>query len=104
MVLVSRGIRDVQPSDVGGRRGGAAPWGFWSAGGGTAGTGKVNPALLPEGGQVAVNGTTDATTGNVTELAYINGTVWQENGLNLWRGKTSPTASWSPADGCRCGS
>src|SRR5438874_2123166 len=53
VVLVSRGIRDVQPSDVGGRRGGAAPWGFWSAGGGTAGTGKVNPALLPEGGQVA---------------------------------------------------
>src|SRR5207247_10687274 len=37
-------------SDVGGRHGGA---GFWSAGGGTAGTGKVNPGLLPEGGQVA---------------------------------------------------
>ena len=42
------------------------------------------------GGQVAVNGTTDTTTANVTELAYVNGKVWQENASNLWWGKDQP--------------
>nr|WP_294531124.1 cellulase family glycosylhydrolase [uncultured Rhodopila sp.] len=50
-------------------------------------------------GQVAVNGVTDTTTGNVTELAYVNNEVWQENANNLWWGKTSPTASWAPQAG-----
>src|SRR6266568_2219520 len=52
VVLMSRGIRDVQRFRC--RR--AAWWcgaaGFWSVGGGTAGTGEGNPGLLPEGGQV----------------------------------------------------
>ena len=47
---------------------------------------------VTSGGQVAVNGTADTTTANVTELAYVNGEVWQENASNLWWGKTSPTA------------
>ncbi|HBK09297.1 MAG TPA: hypothetical protein DDZ81_26130 [Acetobacteraceae bacterium] len=46
-------------------------------------------------GQVAVNGVADATTANVTELAYVNQEVWQENASNLWWSKTSPTASWA---------
>jgi hypothetical protein len=50
-------------------------------------------------GQVAVNGVADSTTGNVAELAYVNTTVWQENGANLWWGKTSPSAAWAPGAG-----
>jgi hypothetical protein len=46
--------------------------------------------------QVAVNGVADSTTANVTELAFVNGTIWQENSSYLWYGKTSPTAAWSP--------
>jgi len=49
--------------------------------------------------QVAVNGTADATTANVIELAYVNGEIWQENSNELWWGKTSPAAAWSPSTG-----
>jgi hypothetical protein len=58
-----------------------------------------NQWTISSGGQVAVNGTADTTTANVTELAYVNGTIWQENSSDLWWGKTSPTASWSPGAG-----
>ncbi|MFL5252275.1 MAG: carbohydrate-binding domain-containing protein [Rhodopila sp.] len=58
-----------------------------------------NKWTITPGGQIAVNGTTDATTANVKELAYVDGKVWQENASNLWWGKTSPSASWSPTDG-----
>ncbi len=58
-----------------------------------------NTWTITAGGQVAMNGTADTTTANVTELAYVNGEVWQENGSDLWWGKTSPTAAWSPAAG-----
>ena len=54
---------------------------------------------IASGGQVAVNGTIDPTTANVIELAYVNGTIWQENASDLWWGKTSPTASWEPGAG-----
>lgn len=46
--------------------------------------------------KVAVNGTEDRNTGGVVELAYVNGTIWQENNDSLWWGKTSPNDSWSP--------
>ncbi|HEY0182037.1 MAG TPA: hypothetical protein VGC09_04445 [Rhodopila sp.] len=46
-------------------------------------------------GQVAVNGVADQTTANVTELAYVNKQVWQENASNLWWSKSDPTESWS---------
>jgi hypothetical protein len=52
---------------------------------------------ITSGGQVAVNGTADATTANVTELAYVNGKVWQENTANNWYSKTAPTDTWSAA-------
>jgi hypothetical protein len=58
-----------------------------------------NAWTITSGGQVAVNGTADTTTGNVTELAYVNGEVWQENAGGYWWGKTSPTAAWSPGAG-----
>jgi hypothetical protein len=35
----------------------------------------------------------------VTELAYVNKEVWQENGSNLWWDKTGPSAAWAPAAG-----
>ncbi len=50
-------------------------------------------------GQVAVNGVADTKTSKVTELAYVNKKVWLENASNLWFGKTSPAAAWSPAAG-----
>jgi hypothetical protein len=58
-----------------------------------------NKWTITAGGQVAVNGQTDTTTGRVTELAYVNGEVWQENISALWWCKTGPTASWAPAAG-----
>jgi hypothetical protein len=58
-----------------------------------------NAWTIASNGQVAVNGTADTTTANVTELGYVNGTVWQENSNNLWWSKTSPTGSWSPSAG-----
>ncbi len=58
-----------------------------------------NVWTITSGGQVAVNGTPEATTANVTELAYVNGEVWQENASNLWWGETTPTASWLPNAG-----
>jgi hypothetical protein len=46
-----------------------------------------------------VNNLADATTANVIELAYVNGTIWQENSSDLWWGKTSPIAAWAPQSG-----
>ncbi len=58
-----------------------------------------NKWTITSNGQVAINGTTDTTTSNVTELAYVNGTIWQENASKLWWGETAPNASWSPSAG-----
>jgi hypothetical protein len=41
----------------------------------------------------------DTTTAGVIELAYVNGTIWQENSNNLWWGETQPDAAWAPAAG-----
>jgi hypothetical protein len=58
-----------------------------------------NQWTITDQGQVAVNDATDMTTANVTALAYVGGTVWQENQSNLWWGKTSPDAAWAPGPG-----
>jgi hypothetical protein len=58
-----------------------------------------NKWTITAGGRVAVNGSADTTTANVTELTYVNGTIWQENASDLWWSKTSPTASWAPGSG-----
>jgi hypothetical protein len=58
-----------------------------------------NKWTITSGHQVAVNGTVDTTTANVTLLAYVNGAIWQENSRHLWWSKTSPSAAWSPPAG-----
>jgi hypothetical protein len=58
-----------------------------------------NKWTITASGQVAVNGIADTTTKGVTELAYVNKAVWQENTANLWWEKTSPSGSWSPGTG-----
>jgi hypothetical protein len=52
---------------------------------------------ITAGGQVAVGGVADTTTGAVTEIAYVNGVIWQENTSANWYSKTSPTVAWSAA-------
>ena len=52
---------------------------------------------ITAGGQVAVGGVADTTTGAVTEIAYVNGVIWQENASANWYSKTSPAAPWSAA-------
>ena len=52
VVLVSRASAMHCRSGAVGRRGSALLRGSWSVGGGAAGTGEGNPALLPEAGQV----------------------------------------------------
>ena len=58
-----------------------------------------NAWSLTSSGQVAVGGVADALTANVTELAYVDGTVWQENQAGLWWGKAAPSDAWGPAAG-----
>ena len=58
-----------------------------------------NRWTISSGNLVAVNGVPDTTTGNVTELAYVGGKVWQENSGSLWWGETSPSSAWAPAAG-----
>jgi len=50
-------------------------------------------------GQVAVNGMIDAATNRVTELAYEQGTVWEENTDKLWWSKNMATGTWDPPGG-----
>jgi hypothetical protein len=50
-------------------------------------------------GQVALNGVPDPTTGNVIELAYENGRIWQENASHLWWSKLRPSDPWGPTFG-----
>ena len=45
--------------------------------------------------RITVNGTVDATTAGVDELAYYNGLVWQKNTANHWYSKTSPSSAWT---------
>ncbi len=49
--------------------------------------------------QVAVNGIIDAATNRVTELAYANGTIWQENTDKLWWSKDTASGTWNPPGG-----
>lgn len=50
-------------------------------------------------GVVTVNGIVDTTTANVVKLAWVSGTIWQENASLLWWGKTTPTGAWAPSNG-----
>ena len=57
-------------------------WGLVSAGG-------------ANGYQVTVDGAIDPTTANVVQLAYVNGTIWQQNTAGLWYAKTTPASAWT---------
>jgi Pectate lyase superfamily protein len=48
-------------------------------------------------GVVYKNGTPAGTSANVTEIAYVNGVVWQENGAKLWWSWAG--AGWSSGTG-----
>jgi Ca-dependent carbohydrate-binding module xylan-binding len=50
-------------------------------------------------GQVTLNGTTDTTTANVVELAFVRGTIWDETASNVWQYKATPTSAWAPPGG-----
>jgi hypothetical protein len=49
--------------------------------------------------QVAVNGTTDTTTSQVTALGFFGGKIWQENVNKMWWNKATPADSWGPDGG-----
>jgi len=58
-----------------------------------------NKWTITAGAQVAVNGTVDAVTANVTQLGYVNGTIWQENSDKMWWGETKPNDAWANTAG-----
>jgi hypothetical protein len=43
-----------------------------------------NTFFITSSGKIAINGTVDGTTANVTELAYVNHVLWQENTAGNW--------------------
>lgn len=59
-----------------------------------------NEWTLSARGQAVIDGQTDPTTHNVTELAYFNRQIWQwVQTLRLWWHKDSPLAPWLPTNG-----
>jgi hypothetical protein len=50
-------------------------------------------------GQVTLNGVADGTTRNVSELAYVDGLIWQKNADDLWWSKGKPSDPWGPTNG-----
>jgi hypothetical protein len=58
-----------------------------------------NAWTITSGGQVATNGAADTVTSNVTEIAYVSGTIWQENTDNMWWGETAPDSAWANTPG-----
>lgn len=70
-----------------------------SAGGGSITDASGNAWSIASNGQVAVNGTPDGQSGNVVELAYEKGQIWQENTDHMWWSKSSPSDTWGPTYG-----
>lgn len=58
-----------------------------------------NVWTIGTGAHVRENGNLAGTTANVTQLAYVNGTVWQENSAGLWWSWNGTT--WIPAAGTK---
>ena len=48
-------------------------------------------------GKVVLDGSADPTTANVTQLAYVNGVMWQENSDSNWYSKVLPSDTWTQA-------
>ncbi len=87
-----------------------SPTSGWSPPGGTVTSPIPNAAASPLrdaagntwsiiNGQVAVNGNIDQPTNRVTNLAIVNGLVWQENADNRWWSTTGPHSAWLPPGG-----
>jgi hypothetical protein len=38
----------------------------------------------------------DTRTANVTEMAYVDDKIWQENTAKLWYSETTPNGTWTP--------
>jgi hypothetical protein len=60
----------------------------------TGADGSVWTIVATNGGQVAVNGATDAITGNVALLAYEAGRVYQQNTVGNWYYKVHSGDTW----------
>lgn len=54
----------------------------------------ANVWTITSGGQVAVNGVTDASTSSIVQLAYVSGLIWKETSGLLWAYKSTPTDIW----------
>jgi hypothetical protein len=69
--------------------------------GGSITDGKGNVWSISTSGLVVENGVTNKFTANVTELAYKNGVLWQENTSHLWYAEEGNVPGnyhgWSPA-------
>lgn len=48
-------------------------------------------------GTLTMNGTTAQYSANVIEIAYVNGTLWQQNASHLWWAYS--TGTWTPTNG-----
>jgi hypothetical protein len=58
--------------------------------------------MAVQNGTVAVNGVPDLSTNNVITLAYVNGSIWQEdNHYFAWWYKTKPSDVWAPPGGTK---
>lgn len=66
------------------------------AAGGTITDATGNLWTINSSAQVLENGNYAAGTANVIELAYENGTIWQENSSNQWWSWNASTKSWGP--------
>jgi hypothetical protein len=54
-----------------------------------------NVFAIDAGGQITENGVAMSDTAYVTELAYVNGTLYQENIANLWWSFNESTNAWT---------
>jgi hypothetical protein len=54
----------------------------------------VQSSASTKGLQIAVNGTVDAVTHNVTLLEYSGGKIYQENAAGQWYSESQPNDSW----------
>lgn len=67
-------------------------------------TGKItdnagNEWAINSDGKITVNGTADASTANVTDIALVNDLIWQQNSAKLWWSKSAPSSAWTPGNG-----
>lgn len=67
------------------------------SGGGSLVDGSGNVWTITSAGAVQENGANAGYSANVSELAYVNGVIWQENTSNLWWGWSN--GGWNTGNG-----